>query len=277
MKIQIELLRQLAAVRELLREEGWRLDKTASGYSAEHPEARDESAARQNLQDLGLLASAAVRIEFPPPRRGPAPAAGSADYRRRRSPAGVRGRTGGRQEAGQLPGAPPARTASYPATATSHRAGSRAGGGEPTGEAEPLPPVHLTQRCLAGGEGALAAPPGADGLPDGFLRPTRPPFARLSAVRMRDLRGGARHRPPPDSPRRSAPRTPRGARPCRRRCCPPPLLRPGHLSCTAGRSGCAAGIVPAGRGEARHCLGTIPARNSLPSLSGRTPRWQCPQ
>ena len=95
MKIHIELLRQQAAVRELLREEGWRLDKTASGYSAEHPDATDASTARQNLQALGLLTSAAVRIEFPPPRRAPAPAAGSADYRRRRSPAGVRGRTGG--------------------------------------------------------------------------------------------------------------------------------------------------------------------------------------
>ena len=68
MKIHIELLRQQAAVRELLREEGWRLDETASGYSAEHPEVTDASAARQNLQALGLLTSAAVRIGFPPQR-----------------------------------------------------------------------------------------------------------------------------------------------------------------------------------------------------------------
>jgi hypothetical protein len=69
MRIHIELLRQPAAIRELLREEGWRLHKTANGYSAEHPDATDESAIRQSLQELGLLTSPAVRIEFPPPVR----------------------------------------------------------------------------------------------------------------------------------------------------------------------------------------------------------------
>ena len=66
MRIHIELLRHPAAVRGLMREGGWRLHKTASGYCAEHPDAADESATRRRLQELGLLTSPAVRIEFRP-------------------------------------------------------------------------------------------------------------------------------------------------------------------------------------------------------------------
>jgi hypothetical protein len=46
---------------------GWRLE-TAGGpdFSAWHPEVRDQAAARDRLNDLGLLTSSAVRIEFGP-------------------------------------------------------------------------------------------------------------------------------------------------------------------------------------------------------------------
>ena len=67
MRIHIELLSHPTAVRGLMREGGWRLHKTADGYSAEHPDAADESATRRRLQELGLLTSPAVRIEFLPP------------------------------------------------------------------------------------------------------------------------------------------------------------------------------------------------------------------
>jgi hypothetical protein len=69
MTIHIEFLHQRQDLRELLREHGWRLDKKNGGFAAEHPAVHDQAAARQNLQALGLLTSAAVRIEFGPSHR----------------------------------------------------------------------------------------------------------------------------------------------------------------------------------------------------------------
>ena len=66
MTIHIEVLHQRHAIRELLREHGWRLHKESSGFAAEHPAVPNQAAARQNLQALGLLTSSAVRIEFVP-------------------------------------------------------------------------------------------------------------------------------------------------------------------------------------------------------------------
>jgi len=77
LKIHIEVLHQRHAIRELLREHGWRLDKDNGGFAARHPAVHDQAAARQNLQALGLLTSAAVRIEFRPlTRRSGRPPAG---------------------------------------------------------------------------------------------------------------------------------------------------------------------------------------------------------
>ena len=66
MRIYIELLRNCEAVHCMLREQGWRLDKANGGYAAKHPAVRDERTARGALHALGLLTSAAVRIEFRP-------------------------------------------------------------------------------------------------------------------------------------------------------------------------------------------------------------------
>ena len=67
MKVHIQTLRDRDAVRHLLLKHGWRLDR-ASGphYSARHPDVTDQKSARHRLNDLGLLTSAAVRIEFDP-------------------------------------------------------------------------------------------------------------------------------------------------------------------------------------------------------------------
>jgi hypothetical protein len=79
MKVHIHALRHHESVRRLLLTHGWRLDGAGKSYSARHPAVRDQAAARSRLNDLGLLTSPAVRIEFDPhpvsparagPRRG---------------------------------------------------------------------------------------------------------------------------------------------------------------------------------------------------------------
>jgi hypothetical protein len=65
LNIHIQPLRHHEAVRRLLMKHGWRLDKVnAMQYSAKHPAVDDEDTARGRLNDLGLLTSSAVRIEF---------------------------------------------------------------------------------------------------------------------------------------------------------------------------------------------------------------------
>ena len=66
MTIHIEMLHRGESIRELLREDGWRVDKADGGYDAEHPEVQDGATARARLSVLGLLTSAALRIEFWP-------------------------------------------------------------------------------------------------------------------------------------------------------------------------------------------------------------------
>jgi len=66
MGIHIELLRHPEAVYGLLREHGWQLEETETGYAAEHPATPNEPTARRNLHALGLLTSSAVRIELRP-------------------------------------------------------------------------------------------------------------------------------------------------------------------------------------------------------------------
>jgi hypothetical protein len=84
MRIHVEVLHQRHAIRHLLRENGWRLDKENKGFAAEHPAVHDQAAARKNLQALGLLTSAAVRIEFGPSLTSSASGARSAEGRRGR-------------------------------------------------------------------------------------------------------------------------------------------------------------------------------------------------
>jgi hypothetical protein len=66
-KVHIETLRDHEDVRRILLAHGWRLYR-ASGpaYSARHPKVNDQMAARDRLNDLGLLTSSAVRIQFGP-------------------------------------------------------------------------------------------------------------------------------------------------------------------------------------------------------------------
>jgi hypothetical protein len=67
MKVHIKTLRNREFVRRLLLKQGWRLDRsTGPDYAARHPGAKDEEAARDLLNDLGLLTSSAVHIEFDP-------------------------------------------------------------------------------------------------------------------------------------------------------------------------------------------------------------------
>ncbi len=66
MNIFIEPLRQRDAIRRLLKQHGWRLDKERGGYLAQHRDVQDQTTARQTLSDLGLLTSSAVRIDFLP-------------------------------------------------------------------------------------------------------------------------------------------------------------------------------------------------------------------
>jgi hypothetical protein len=52
-------------LRPLLRRHGWMLDEGVPGdFHASHAEARDQPAARARLEQLGLLTSSRVRIEF---------------------------------------------------------------------------------------------------------------------------------------------------------------------------------------------------------------------
>ncbi len=66
MKLRIQLLHFGDDVKERLEHDGWKLEAiTLDSLSACHPDVRDEPNARRRLQELGLLTSATVRIEFP--------------------------------------------------------------------------------------------------------------------------------------------------------------------------------------------------------------------
>jgi hypothetical protein len=64
MRVHIEVLRRPDACREVLQQDGWRLQGGEDSFSATHPGAPDEDSARQRLLRLGLLTSAWLRIDF---------------------------------------------------------------------------------------------------------------------------------------------------------------------------------------------------------------------
>jgi hypothetical protein len=67
MNIYIQMLRSAARLRNTLEADGWRLEAAHEGaVRARHPHLRDAADVRSRLNDLGLLTSSAVRIEFPP-------------------------------------------------------------------------------------------------------------------------------------------------------------------------------------------------------------------
>ena len=68
----MDLLRDADFLKTRLRGDGWRLETDDTGrMSVHHPEVRSESEARKGLNELGLLTSGNLRIEFPLRRRAP--------------------------------------------------------------------------------------------------------------------------------------------------------------------------------------------------------------
>jgi hypothetical protein len=65
MRLRLRFLRRRELIQESLRADGWQLVPQGDNQvTAEHPLANDETTARIRLQDLGLLTSAALYIEF---------------------------------------------------------------------------------------------------------------------------------------------------------------------------------------------------------------------
>jgi hypothetical protein len=76
MKVYIEMLRSSATLLKTLEADGWRLEAAHKGaVLAGHPHLHDQAGARGRLNELGLLTSSALRIEFfpsPPGQSEPA-------------------------------------------------------------------------------------------------------------------------------------------------------------------------------------------------------------
>jgi hypothetical protein len=65
MRIHVRKVRPFDSLWVILEKDGWRRTAgSADGGWLSHPEAPDQSAARQRLGDLGLLTSRCLRIEF---------------------------------------------------------------------------------------------------------------------------------------------------------------------------------------------------------------------
>ena len=65
MRVCLRFLRRKELIQESLRADGWQLVRQRDNQvTAEHPLVKDEASARIRLQDLGLLTSAALYIEF---------------------------------------------------------------------------------------------------------------------------------------------------------------------------------------------------------------------
>ena len=65
MRLRLRFLRRTELIQESLRADGWQLVRQRDNQvTAEHPLVKDEATARIRLQDLGLLTSAALYIEF---------------------------------------------------------------------------------------------------------------------------------------------------------------------------------------------------------------------
>jgi hypothetical protein len=62
MQLDIHFLRSAEKIREILRQDGWNMTTN----TASHPRVPDEVTARHRLEQLGLLTSPAVQIDFPP-------------------------------------------------------------------------------------------------------------------------------------------------------------------------------------------------------------------
>jgi hypothetical protein len=67
MRVYIQMLRSAAKLRKTLEADGWRLEAAhQGGVRACHPQLHDQADVRGRLNELGLLTSSAVRIEFTP-------------------------------------------------------------------------------------------------------------------------------------------------------------------------------------------------------------------
>jgi hypothetical protein len=65
MRLHIQFLQQGRALRRALQRDGWKFANTQAAHTyASHPEAPNESSARNRLARLGLLTSSLLRIEF---------------------------------------------------------------------------------------------------------------------------------------------------------------------------------------------------------------------
>jgi hypothetical protein len=65
MNVHFRFLRQAGQVQEVLRNDGWKLERAHDKFLlARHPDVADESAARDRLCRLGLLTSSSLAIEF---------------------------------------------------------------------------------------------------------------------------------------------------------------------------------------------------------------------
>lgn len=65
MDIHFEVVREGSDIRGLLASNGWQLDESDPTHlTARHREVNDQQIARYRLDQLGLLTSARLRIEF---------------------------------------------------------------------------------------------------------------------------------------------------------------------------------------------------------------------
>jgi hypothetical protein len=66
MQVSIQMLRNDERVRAALQKDGWHLQSEgrSDAMRARHPEVQEETAARQRLNNIGLLTSRTCRIEF---------------------------------------------------------------------------------------------------------------------------------------------------------------------------------------------------------------------
>lgn len=65
MKVQIDLLRRAPTLSARLQKNGWRIEfENERSLIVDHPDVADAGAARERLHRLGVLTSAALRIDF---------------------------------------------------------------------------------------------------------------------------------------------------------------------------------------------------------------------
>jgi hypothetical protein len=70
MRVHLRFLRQSEMFQEVLEKDGWQLEpERGDSVTARHPLVVDETAARNRLQDLGLLTTASLAIHFIPTGR----------------------------------------------------------------------------------------------------------------------------------------------------------------------------------------------------------------